>query len=203
VLAQYQQRWRPFGGGGKGRQLRQLIPRVGLVFVTLALALVPASLAANPTVNHFTDSGTFTDNDFCGTGETVNGSFAVRVTEFLTPNQASTDYRNTAEGKTYVTNPANGNTVIVHFAGPFTAKVISSTANGFTELDTNIGLPEQIKTAQGSVLSRDAGYIQFENTFDSDGNFVSGQIVIDRGPHPEAEQDFALFCNVVTSALGL
>src|SRR5712691_9032876 len=183
--------------------MRHLAVIVSAVAVACLAVFSASAQAANPTVHHFTDSGTFTDNDFCGTGETVDGSFAVTVTEFLTPNQASTDYRNTAEGKTYVTNPANGNTVIVHFAGPFTAKVISSTANGFTELDTNIGLPEQIKTAQGSVLSRDAGYIQFENTFDSDGNFVSGQIVIDRGPHPEAEQDFALFCNVVTSALGL
>jgi hypothetical protein len=170
-----------------------------------SLTIVPGSApAANPTVNHFTDSGTFTDNDFCGTGKTVNGSFAVTVTEFLTPNQSNTDYRNTSEGNNYFTNPANGNTIIVHFAGPYTATLVSGTPTGaHTELDTNKGLPEQIKTAQGTVLTRDAGYIQFLNTFDSNGNFVSGQIVIDRGPHPEAEQDFALFCNVATSALGL
>jgi hypothetical protein len=182
------------------RQFAVLVSALAVVGVAFVSA---SALAANPTVNHFTESGTFTDNDFCGTGETVNGSFAVRVTEFLTPNQASTDYRNTSEGNVYYTNPLNGNTIIVHFAGPFTAKVVSTTASGHTELDTNIGLPEQIKTAHGRVLTRDAGYIQFLNTFDSSGNFVSGQIVIDRGPHPEAEQDFALFCSVATSALGL
>jgi hypothetical protein len=174
------------------------------VLAAASLTIVPGSApAANPTVNHFTDSGTFTDNDFCGTGETVNGSFAVKVTEFLTPNQSNADYRNTSEGNNYFTNPANGNTIIVHFAGAFTAKVVSTTATGYTELDTSKGLPEQIKTAQGSVLTRDAGYIQFLDTFDSNGDFVSGQIVIDRGPHPEAEQDFALFCSVATKALGL
>jgi hypothetical protein len=172
--------------------------------VVVGLAVAPASApAANPTVNHFTDSGTFTDTDFCGTGETVNGSFSTRVTEFLTPNQPGTDYRNTSVGNTYLTNPANGNTIRVHFAGQFTATVVSTTATGFTELDTNIGAPEVIKTPHGGVLSRDAGYIQFLNTFDNQGNFVSGQLVIDRGPHPEAEQDFALFCDVATSALGL
>jgi hypothetical protein len=181
--------------------------RLGVLVIVAAVVGVAVvstgALAANPTVNHFTDSGTFTDNDFCGTGKTVTGSFAVTVTEFLTPNKANTDYMNTVEGNNVFTNPANGNTVTLRFAGQFTAEVISSSADGFTELDTNIGLPELIKTAQGSVLTRDAGYIQFENTFDSDGNFVSGQIVIDRGPHPEAEQDFALFCSVVPSALGL
>ena len=184
--------------------MRRFAVFVGALTVA-GLTLVPGSaLAANPTVHHFTNSGTFTDNDFCGTGETVNGSFAVTETEFLTPNQSNTDYRNTSEGNTYYTNPANGNTIVVHFAGPFTAKVVSGTPTGaHTELDTFIGLPEQIKTPQGSVLTRDAGYIQFLNTFDSNGNLVSSQIVIDRGPHPEAEQNFALFCNVATSALGL
>jgi hypothetical protein len=176
------------------------------VFVTaLAVAgltvLSASSLAGNPTVNHFKDSGTFTDNDFCGTGKTVNGSFSVTVTEFLTPNQA--DYWNTAQGDVYYTNPANGNTVIVHFAGPFIATIVSSGPDGYTELDTYKGLPEQIKTPHGAVLTRDAGYISFENTFDSNGGFVTGEIVIDRGPHPDAEQDFALFCDVTTSALGL
>jgi hypothetical protein len=170
----------------------------------VGLTVVPASaLAANPTVNHFTDSGTFTDNDFCGTGKTVNGSFSTRVTEFLTPNQPGTDYKNTSQGKTYLTNPANGNTIIIHFAGQFTAKVVSRTATGYTELDTNVGAPEVIRTAHGGVLTRDAGYIQFLNTFDNNNNFVSGQIVINRGPHPEAEQDFELFCKVATTALGL
>ena len=182
------------------RRFAALLSALALVGLTVATASAPA---ANPTVNQFTDSGTFTDNDFCGTGETVNGSFTVRVTEFLTPNQP-VDYRNTSEGNTYLTNPANGNTIIVHFAGPFTAEIVSGTPTGaHTELDTNIGLPELIRTAHGSVLTRDAGYIQFLNTFDSNGEFVSGQIVIDRGPHPEAEQDFELFCNVATSALGL
>jgi hypothetical protein len=183
--------------------LKRLAALIGITVIA-GLASIPATaVATNPAINHFTDSGTFTDNDFCGTGETVNGSFAVTATEFLTPNQSNTDYRNTSEGNTYFTNPANGNTIIVHFAGPFTAKDVSTTATGFTELDTDLGLPEQIKTPNGAVLARDAGYVQFLNTFDTNGDLVSGQIVLDRGPHPEAEQDFALFCNVATKALGL
>jgi hypothetical protein len=172
------------------------------VLLVIGLAAITASArAANPTVNHFTDSGTFTDDDFCGTGETVNGSFSVTMTEFLTPNQA--DYKTSGQGNVYFTNPANGSTVINHFAGQFTATVISSTESGTTELDTNKGLPEQLRTANGTVLLRDAGYIQFENTFDSNGEFVDGHIVIDRGPHPDAESDFEAFCGVMTEALGL
>jgi hypothetical protein len=168
-----------------------------------ALAVVSTgALAANPTVNHFSDSGPFTIDDFCGTGATVNGTFEVKGTEWLTPNQVG--YKNNSHGTDTYTNPANGNTVVVNFAGPFTATIVSINPDGgWTELDTNKGLTEQIKTPQGPVLLRDVGYIQFLRTFDGDGNFVSSQIVTDKGPHPDAESGFAAGCDVITSALGL
>jgi hypothetical protein len=184
--------------------MRRFVVLLGMAAFAAFLIAPASALGGNPTVNHFKASFTDTDTDFCGTGQTVNISTSVTVTEFLTPNQPNIDYRNTSEGNTVLTNPANGNTVIVHFAGAFTATLVSGTLDGaHTELDTNIGLPELIKTPNGGVLTRDAGYIQFLNTFDSNGDFVSGEIVIDRGPHPEAEQDFNLFCTVVPAALGL
>ena len=45
-------------------------------------------------------------------------------------------------------------------------------------------------------------YIVFHDTFNGD-EFVSGEIVVDKGPHPDAESDFVLFCDVMTNALGL
>jgi hypothetical protein len=51
-------------------------------------------------------------------------------------------------------------------------------------------------------LLRDAGVITFANTFDLDtGNFISGEITVNQGPHPEADSDFALFCEVISAAL--
>ena len=138
--------------------MRRLVFAVGAAITASLTAFGAGAIAANPTVAHFSDSGTFTDDNFCDTGETVNGTFDVKGTEWLTPNQA--DYRNTAQGTNTFTNPANGATVILHFAGPFTTTIVSFNEDGGTaELQSFKGLPEQIKTAHGRVLLRDAGYV--------------------------------------------
>jgi len=189
----------PTGLTGEGGRWRFVVLVSAVVVAALAV-LATGALAANPTVNHFVFSGTFTADDFCGTGATVDGTFTAQGTEWLTPNQAG--YRNTEHGTDTYTNPANGNTVDINFAGPFTATIVSINPDGgWTELDTNGGLTEQIKTPQGPVLLRDVGNIQFLRTFDADGNFLSSQIVIDKGPHPDAETGAG--CDVITNALGL
>jgi len=185
-------------GGGR----RRFVVLVSAVAVAGLAVVSTGALAANPIVNHFSFSGAFTNDDFCGTGATVDGTFTVQGTEWLTPNQA--DYRNTEHGADTYTNPANGNTVTVNFAGPYTVTVVSINPDGgWTELDTNEGLTEQIKTPKGSVLLQDVGFIQFLRTRDADGNFLSSQIVIAKGPHPDAESGGAASCDVITSALGL
>jgi hypothetical protein len=182
--------------------MRRLVLAAGAVMAASLTAIGAGAIAANPTVVHFSDSGTFTDDNFCGTGKTVNGTFDVRGTEWLTPNQA--DYRNTAQGRNTFTNPANGATVTLHHAGPFTATVVSFNEDGgTTELHTFKGLPEQIKTPHGGVLLRDAGYVTFLRTFNGDGELVSSEVVLERGPHPDLDSDFTAFCDVMVSALGL
>jgi hypothetical protein len=182
--------------------MRRLVLALGAAIAASLTAIGAGALAANPTVNHFSDSGIFTDDDFCGTGETVNGTFDVKGTEWLTPNQA--DYRNTAQGTNTFTNPVSGATVILHFAGPFTATIVSFNEDGgTTELHTFKGLPEQIKTEQGSLLLRDAGYVTFLRTFDAEGEMISSEVVLERGPHPDLDSDFEAFCEVMVPALGL
>jgi len=182
--------------------MRRLVLAVGAVIAASLTAIGASAIAANPTVSHFSDSGTFTDDNFCDTGETVEGMFDVKGTEWLTPNQA--DYRNNTQGTVTFTNPANGATVIEHFAGPFTATIVSFNEDGgTTELHTFKGLPEQIKTPHGGVLLRDAGYVTFLRTFDADGEMVSSEVVLERGPHPDLDSDFEAFCEVTVPALGL
>jgi hypothetical protein len=42
----------------------------------------------------------------------------------------------------------------------------------------------------------------FADTFDlNTGDFISGEILVNSGPHPEADSDFVLFCEVITAAL--
>jgi hypothetical protein len=175
---------------------------LGIVAATVALVTLPAAVAANPEVNHFAFSDTFSDDDFCGTGMTVDISTSGHGTEFFAPNQP-VDYRQNIEGNNVFTNPLNGNTVINHFANTFSALTISGDPEGLhVEEFTFKGLPEVLRTNHGGVLIRDAGYIIFHQTFDGD-EFISSEIFVDKGPHPDAESDFELFCDVMTGALGL
>jgi hypothetical protein len=183
--------------------MRRFALSLGIVVAALALVALPAAVAANPEVNHFEFSGTFTDNNFCGTGMTITGSFAGHGTEFLAPNKP-VDFWNTSVGKIHFTNPLSGDAVIIHFAGPFLAKIISGDPESgtFVEEITNIGLPELIRAEHGGVLTLDAGIIGFRNTFVND-ELVSSEILFIKGPHPNAESGFTLFCEVMTDALGL
>ena len=80
--------------------------------------------------------------------------------------------------------------------------MVDEEAGTITFLTSYKGLPEKIQTAHGAVLLRDAGIITFADTFDLEtGAFISTEIVVNKGPHPEADSDFTLFCDVITEAL--
>jgi hypothetical protein len=71
-----------------------------------------------------------------------------------------------------------------------------------TFVDTFKGVAEQMKTPDGTVLLLDAGLISYALTFDLDtGEFISFEILVNNGPHPEVESDFMLFCEVLTDVL--
>ncbi len=181
--------------------MRRFALVVGIV-VALGLGGAPSAVAADPDVNHFTITESFTDGDFCGTGQAVETSVFVRVTEFLAPNQP-VDYRNVTEGNVVFTNPQNGATVIRHFAGPQSDTIISGDPEGVSTHEISVfGLVQLLRTANGGVLMRNAGYLVLHEVFNDD-ELVSTEIVVDKGPHPNAESGFALFCDLTTDALGL
>ena len=184
------------------KRIRRFTLLLGVVVAALALGAAPSAVAANPEVNHFTFSDSFTDDDFCGTGQTVDISSVGRGTEFLAPNQP-VDFWVVMEGNNVYTNPLNGATVIQHFATHSSDTIISGDPDGMHTSEFTIkGQPEVFRTEHGGVLLREAGYIVFHVVNNGD-EFVSSEIVVDRGPHPDAESDFTLFCDVMTSALGL
>jgi hypothetical protein len=100
------------------------------------------------------------------------------------------------------TNPDNGKAVVLSSAGTVRGTaVIDEQANTITFVTSYKGLPEKLQTANGPILLRDAGVITFADTFDlATGDFIGSEVTI-RGPHPEADSDFVLFCDVVTAAL--
>jgi hypothetical protein len=50
--------------------------------------------------------------------------------------------------------------------------------------------------------TRDAGLIVLRSTFDGD-ELIDQEILVDKGPHPAAESDFELFCEIMPEALGI
>lgn len=170
----------------------------------VALALMPAAaLGAPPGHEHFRDVGTGVDPDFCGTGQTINFSFDARVNVWISPEGAEELVRTTFSAKQVWTNPDTGDSVTVSSAGTSTEVLISGDPGGLhTVLATTKGLPEKIQTTHGTVLTRDAGIITFLVTFDGD-EFISQETVLVKGPHPDAESDFELFCEVTVPALGI
>jgi len=166
----------------------------------LIFALMPATAVAAPGNNdHGTDSGTDVDPDFCGTGVSIDVSFEVTFTAHVGQPDV---FRSTEHGRITFTNAATGDSVIVHFAQQFIEEITGDPEGVHTVAFTYKGLPEQIRTPNGPVLLRDAGYITFVDTFDGDV-FLGTTVSVNKGPHPEADSDFVLFCEVTTAALGI
>lgn len=181
--------------------MRRFILLLGIAVAAPAFGGAPSAVAANPGVNHFTDSFSFTDPDFCGTGQAVDVSGDVKGTEFLAPNQP-VDYRAVGPGNIVYTNPVNGATVIDHSAGSFSETLISGDLAGIHTVERTFnGLIHSYRTEHG-VLYRGAGYVVVHVVRDGEED-LSTEIIIDRGPHPDVESGFTRFCETIPPALGL
>lgn len=182
--------------------MHRLVTFIGIAVAALVLGAAPAAQAANPDVNRRTEIGGFADPDFCGTGQTVDVSFEVKVVDFLSPNQ-DVDVARIVQGTFRLTNPETGATVQNRFAGQYTEALFSGDPAGIHTIEySSVGLGEQLRLPNGRVLSLDSGYLGWQDTFDGD-EWIFGGITINKGPHPDADSDYAVFCEVITTALGL
>jgi hypothetical protein len=170
---------------------------VGLI--GMFVVLPGTASAAKPVTqfhDHFTDS--FSD-EICGIAVDVD---LVETDNFFLYEDGTVKV--TSSARVTFTNPENGNSVVVSQAGQFAGPppIIDEQAGTITLPSSFKGLPEKIQTAQGRVLLRDAGVITFADTFDLEtGEFISSETIVSHGPHPEADSDFTLFCEVITGAL--
>ena len=181
--------------------MRRVVCVLGVSFVLLIWSAAPPALAANPEINRFTDSWSDVDPDFCETGVSVQFEGSVRVTEWLSPNHV--DFMATFSGHEVITNLENDEYVLSHWAGHGTDTVVSGVEEGVHTHDfTTIGLPESFRQPGGGMITLDAGYITFHDTFDGD-KFLFGEVSVQHGPHPAADSDFELFCEVIPPALGI
>jgi hypothetical protein len=168
-----------------------------LIAVLFTLPILAIGSPAAPTRFHNHSTGNFSAN-VCGIP--VDATFSNVDNFFLFADGSSKD---TFSFTVTFTNPVNGKAVTASMAGQVVNQaIVNEQANTVTFITTFKGLPEKIQTPHGPVLSRDAGFITFTATFDlTTGDLISTATTVNNGPHPEADSDFALFCEVITDAL--
>ena len=101
-----------------------------------------------------------------------------------------------------LTNVANGKVVYVSNASrdAFTPDGVVNPDGTITFTDTLTGMPVRIYTSHSNTLVKDVGFLSIVDTVDSQGNFLSEQ-VIEHGPHPFGG-DSTVFCDAIASAIG-
>ena len=169
---------------------RKSFPRALLLALLAVVAMLPSTASAAKPEREFEHFFNVDENvDICGINvDIVNeGVFTGRA--FFDDQGNFVRFIGVASGTTTFTAD-NGKSLIVKAAGTITF------------FSTIRGVPELIRTPGGGVITRDAGLITFAETHDLDtGDFISFEVISISGPHPEAESDFELFCDVFTAAL--
>jgi hypothetical protein len=196
------ERARGYTGGSRFRAgVQRLAVTTALAVALMAIVGAPGALAAGQQHNHFRDVFTDVDDDFCGTGVEIDVAGNVVVNEWEAPHRG--DFKSTVSGKISLTNPLTGDIAINHFAVTNVVVNISGDPEGdHVHEVTAKGLPERWKLAHGRVLIRDAGYAVIRETIEDD-EIVDQEVLINKGPHPDLDSDFELFCETLVPALGI
>jgi hypothetical protein len=97
---------------------------------------------------------------------------------------------------------ANGKVVHIDSAGRdnFSDGGVVNPDGTTTFTDTLTGRDLRIYTSHSNVLLQDVGFLAIVDTVDSEGNFLSEQL-IEHGPHQFAG-DFAAMCDAISAAIG-
>ena len=181
------------------RSALQLSLGAGALAIT-TLTAVPAG-AATPQVVHTKVNVSLTNIDQCGftVNSVVQGTDTMRI---FVDGSGNVEVENLSHVVSTLTNVANGKVVYVDNANrdAYTPNGVVNPDGTITFTDTLTGMPVRVYTSHSSTLVKDVGYLSIVDTFDSQGNFLSEQ-VIEHGPHPFAG-DFTVYCNAIASAIG-
>jgi hypothetical protein len=164
---------------------------LGLVALCSLLVLSGSAVAARPTFHDKIDE-TFPD-ELCG----FPGSFDVTGNQVVT---LSGDNFKVTGQVTVVFTADNGKVLALMNAGIIIGTVANTGEGTITFTTTNKGLPEKISANGQGKLLRDAGVISVISTLDLNTGEFTDEVIV-KGPHPEADSDFTLFCEVITDAL--
>jgi hypothetical protein len=179
--------------------------RTILLIGVLALAVVPAgALGAKPERFHERIAEFFEGENVCGSTFDVSVSGVFTDLAFFDKDGNFVRFMSLASVRATFSDE-DGPAVVIQNAGMFQdlAPVVDEEAGTITFTFTFKGLPEMIKTAQGPLRLRDAGIATFQDTFDlATGELISSEVIVVKGPHPELESDFTLFCEAFLEAAG-
>jgi hypothetical protein len=176
--------------------------RALLLATLLTLASVSTVLAARPFHEKVKVDETTTGDDLCGVEVTTHVELNVNFFDF-----GDGQFRDVTQVRITWTN-AEGAWLSNFAAGPAS---FSETLDGdiLTVLEVHRGVHEFLRSADGITEAFDRGQIAFMTVIDlndleneADDIVLSFETVFQAGPHPEADADFALFCEVVTQVLG-
>ena len=171
------------------------------VAITGVAALAGAGVgAASAPVLHTHENFTDTfDDEICG----IAGTSEVRGVDNFTL-YADNTFKDNFELQQTFTAAGSGKSIVFHVAQHVTGndEPIDNGDGTLTFVNTFKGLPEQIKLPNGRVLSRDAGSVTFTLLIDAaTDELISQTVSSEKGPHPDLDSDFEIFCNVVAPAL--
>jgi hypothetical protein len=171
--------------------------RTLLVLLTLGvLAVVPAGASAAKPDFHDHGTDTFTDPDFCGTGESVDVVESFNAIGY----DSDTEFRLAISVRDAITY--NGMTVYAQLAGRVHAVATEGVFGGaHTELVRESGLRSKLRIPGQGVLTSDHGLLVYELTFDETGEVVDVNVIKDAGGHPDFFDP--VWCEAATSAFGI
>ena len=177
---------------------------LALVSVLAAALVVAVTAGAAGKPIHTQVNETFTEN-FCGLDLTRTDVGVDNFSPVFDSAGNVTSFSDNSSIKTTLTNPLNGKSLIVSAAGRHTGTATGDFSGLVTFTDNYKGLPEKISLPNGPTLSRDAGVLTevqvVDFSTDPNGVLVSDTFTLEHGPHPDADSNFDLFCNVLLPAL--
>jgi hypothetical protein len=168
------------------------------------LVLVPASaLGGAPERDHQRILEVDEDVDVCGVNVDIVAKVVFTDLTFFDKEGNLLRFMSPASGRVTFTAD-DGRQVVQHFANLFIVEeLVDEAAGTLTLFFTFKGLPNMLKSAHGGVVLRDVGIITFKEVLDLDtGEELSFETILIKGPHPEAESDFTIFCDAFVEALG-
>jgi hypothetical protein len=179
----------------------QVVAVTGLMTLVAVWLAGASAGAATPQVSHTQISVSFTGIDVCGftVDSVVKGTDTFAV--FFDQSGNVSRMQDESHAVSTLTNEANGKVVYVEQSGRdrFSPPVVNPDGT-VTFTDTLTGMDTRIYTSHSNTLVKDAGFLSFVDTFDSQGNFLSEQ-VIEHGQHPFGG-DSTVMCDAIASAIG-